>query len=40
MVERRDVGKRRARHAAMGVRKLPKNARGKIDRNQLCGEQS
>jgi hypothetical protein len=40
MVESRDVGKRRARHAAMGVRKLPENARGKIDRNQLCGERS
>src|ERR1700681_1786616 len=30
MVERRDVGKRRARHAAMGIRKLPKNGRGKF----------
>jgi hypothetical protein len=30
MVERRDVSKRRAHHAAMGVREPPQNARGKI----------
>jgi hypothetical protein len=40
MVERRYEGKRRARHAAMGVRELPKNARGMIGLKQLFGERS